>query len=470
MSNILIVDDEPSICWALEQALSEDGHDVITTATAEDALDLVAAGNPDVVIMDIRLPGLDGLTALEKLKDHVRKTPVIMITAFGNIETAVQAVHRGAFEYLTKPFDLDEAVSVIRRALESNGLSLPVEGDELSGATTEQLLLGSSPVMQDVFRKIAYVANHDVPVLITGESGTGKELVAAAIHRYSNQSNGPFIPVCIPAMNDSMMESELFGHTKGAFTGAVAERDGLLKAADKGTAFFDEIGDIALSTQIKLLRVLETKSVIPVGGNNGRASDFRLVAATNRNLEALVQTGAFREDLFYRLNVYRIEVPPLRDRRADIPLLAQHFMRRLDPEGQVNLSEDSLREMTNRQWKGNVRELRNAIEHAVIVTRSGEIRPDAFPPPSQMLLEENKNPSNLQQAVHAWWNSHCKTLGDPSETSDVYDTFLAETEPVLLANALKSSHGNRQEAAKILGMHRQTLRDKLKKYCMNEDV
>ncbi|MBR9803155.1 sigma-54-dependent Fis family transcriptional regulator, partial [bacterium] len=394
---------------------------------------------------------------------------LLMITAFGSLDTAIQAVQRGAFEYLTKPFDLDEAVSVIRRALESRGLPRPAESAESSVEPTEELLLGSSPVMQDVFRKIAYVAKHDVPVLVTGESGTGKELIAAAIHRYSDRCSGPYIPVCIPAMNESMVESELFGHTKGSFTGAVAERDGLLKAADKGTAFFDEIGDTAVTTQVKLLRVLETKSVTPVGGNIGRTSDFRLVAATNRDLEKLVKTGAFREDLFYRLNVYRIEIPPLRKRIEDIPLLANHFLQRLDPECTVKLSEEALRELTSRHWKGNVRELRNAVEHAVIVTRSGEIHPEAFPPPSRILLNENSNSPTLQQAVQEWWDTNDKNSDDFSQPSDVYEAILAEVEPVLLKNAMKSSNGNRQEAAKRLGMHRQTLRDKLRKYGMNEE-
>lgn len=470
MSRILIVDDEASICWALERALSEVGHEVVTTATAEDALEHLEQRAADVVVMDVRLPGLNGLAAMERLRESAPRTPVIIMTAFGSLDTAVRAVNQGAFEYLTKPFDLDEAVGVIRRALESQQRETSDEVEEAASDSSEQLLLGTSPVMQDVFRKIAYVAKHDVPVLVTGESGTGKELVAAAIHRYSTRSSGPFVPICVPAMNESMVESELFGHTKGAFTGAVAEREGLLRAADRGTAFFDEIGDISLTTQIKLLRVLETKSVTPVGGNFGKASDFRLVAATNRPLEEMVASGDFREDLFYRLNVYRIEIPPLRERPEDIAPLAQHFMRRLDPEGQVTLSAAAVDELRRRSWQGNVRELRNAVEHAVIVTRSGEIPPAAFPAPSGGGAESVVQRGGLQGAVEEWWAGLDPSRGESSEPRDLYEAFLAEVEPALLAKALQWSQGNRQEAARVLGIHRQTLRDKLRKYGMNDDV
>mgnify|MGYP002622899578 FL=1 len=465
MSSILIVDDEPSICWALQQALTDDGHRVVTTATAEEALQRIGDLKPDVIVMDIRLPGIDGLTALEQLRERIPQTPVIMITAFGSLDTAVKAVNRGVFEYLTKPFDLDEAIGIIRRALESQ--SHDRDSPE-TAADREPWLLGASPVMQDVFRKIAYVARHDVPVLITGESGTGKELVAAAIHRYSTRSEGPFIPVCVPAMNEAMVESELFGHTKGDFTGAVAERDGLLTAAHGGSAFFDEIGDISLTIQTKLLRVLETKSVVPVGGNLGRNSDFRLVAATNRHLEETVAQGLFREDLFYRLNVYRIEVPPLRERREDISILANHFMRRLDPEGHVWFSDAAVTSLMNRQWKGNVRELRNAVEHAVIVTRSGEIQPDAFPAEVGSGATLVRNPSGLQQLIRDWWSANASPTANPAETGALYEAFLAEVEPLLLTEALAKSDGNRQEAARLLGIHRQTLREKLRKYGLND--
>jgi len=463
MSSILVVDDEPSICWTLEQALTDDGHDVVATSTAEEALQIAGRMRPDAVVMDIRLPGMDGLEALEALKNVTRNTPVIMITAFGNLDTAVQAIKRGAFEYLTKPFDLEDAIQVVRRALGSKP-ALPPGEQPQAPPIHSQTLLGSSPGMQAVFRKIAMVAAHDVPVLITGESGTGKELVASAIHRYSNRSNGPFIPVCIPAMNESVLESELFGHSRGAFTGAVDERRGLLQAADKGTAFLDEIGDISLATQVKLLRVLETKVVTPVGRDEQYTSDFRLVAATHRNLEEMVTRGEFREDLFYRLSVFRIEIPPLRERMEDIPLLARHFMRNVDPQRVISLSPAALEELVSRPWNGNIRELRNVIEHAVIVTRSGEISPRSFPPPMRRGEDPAQRPQ-LAEALREWWKEAYQESGPSPE--GMHEAFLASAEPVILEEALKLTGGNRQEAARILGMHRQTLREKIRKYGLN---
>ncbi|MBV07639.1 sigma-54 dependent transcriptional regulator [Rubinisphaera sp.] len=469
MSNILIVDDEPSICWALEQALAEDGHIITTTATAEDALEITRRQIPDVVVMDIRLPGIDGLTALEQLQSRIGATPVIMITAFGNLETAVKAINRGAYEYLTKPFDLEDAIQVIRKALNAKPrgeLSTEINSTQV---VSEQELLGKSPAMQAVFRKIAVVAERDVPVLVTGESGTGKELVAVAIHRYSKRSTGPFIPVCVPAMNVSVIESELFGHAKGSFTGAITERHGLLEAANQGTAFFDEIGDIEMTTQIKLLRVLETKMISPVGGNDQRSSDFRLVAATNRNLEAMVAEEKFREDLFYRLNVFRIEIPPLRERPEDIPLLAEHFMRNLDPTGEVQLSPTALKELNSRPWNGNVRELRNVIEHAVIVTRSGEISAKSFPPPTTRTSDDSGSTHQLNIAIENWWNEQLQSIPKAASVEGLYEKFLTEAEPTLLSQALRLSKGNRTEAAQILGIHRQTLREKLKNANLSED-
>ncbi|MDA1214381.1 MAG: sigma-54 dependent transcriptional regulator, partial [Planctomycetota bacterium] len=303
MSTVLIVDDEPAICWALEQALTDHGHRVLTAPNGEDALIMAEQTKPDVVLMDVRLPGHDGLTVMKELQQKFAETPVIVMTAFGNLETAVDAVSHGAFEYLTKPFDLDAAVEIIRRAL------APIHSMETRGTDTTTddanrgFLLGVSKPMQTIFRQIALVAERDIPVLITGESGTGKELIATAIHRYGKRSAGPFVPICVPAMSENLIESELFGHVRGAFTGAETERTGLLNLSHGGTAFFDEMGDMTLATQVKLLRVLETKSVFPVGSNLSMTTDFRLVAATNRDVEEMVAAGELREDLYYRLNV-----------------------------------------------------------------------------------------------------------------------------------------------------------------------
>lgn len=462
MSRVFIIDDEPSICWALEQCLSEEGYDVSVFANAEDAIDSTSLA-PHAILMDVRLPGMDGLTALAKFREQLPETPVIIMTAFGNLETAVQAINRGALDYLTKPFNLDDAVGLVHRALQTQVVSTSTEEHEPTLATEQ--LLGNSPAMQAVFRNIALVAERDVPVLITGESGTGKEVIAAAIHRYSKRATGPFVPICIPAMSESVLESELFGHAKGSFTGAVAERKGLLEAADGGTAFFDEIGEIAIPTQIKLLRLMESRSITPVGGNETRKLDFRLIAATNRNLEQMVRKSEFREDLFYRLNVFRIEVPPLRDRREDIPVLAEHFIRQVDPDRRVSLSDKARDVMLNRDWPGNVRELRNAIEHAVVVTREGEIQPAAFPEP-MMLADPSSPQSNLTSAVRNWWQ---RQLRENAKVSNLHEKFLSEAETELFKSALEQTGGNRKEASRLLGIHRQTLREKSRRYGIEDE-
>lgn len=468
MSRVLVVDDEQAICWALQQALTEDGHRVVTVATAEEALKASQSERPDVILMDVRLPGMDGIAALAELRKDPASTPVIIMTAFGSLDIAVGAINSGAFEYLPKPFDLDDAISVIRRALDSAARHpdpLPTAGPE---PDDHGPLLGTSPAMQAIFRRIALVAEHEIPVLISGESGTGKELVASVIHQYSRRSSGPFVPVCVPAMNESLVESELFGHARGAFTGAQFERQGLLAAADGGTAFFDEIGDVSPVTQVKLLRVLETRSVTPVGSNSPAATSFRLVAATNRSLEQMVRDGTFREDLYYRLNVFRIELPPLRERGDDAVLLARHFLRRTAGNDRIVFSDDAVRTLQTRPWYGNVRELRNAVEHAVVVTRGRTIGPDAFPEPMCRLAGDSNSTRSLHNSIQDWLAAH--ELGtSESPGMSLLDRFLAETEPLLLQSALNAADGNRSEAARRLGMHRQTLRERLKRYDMTID-
>ncbi|MBX3437858.1 MAG: sigma-54-dependent Fis family transcriptional regulator, partial [Planctomycetaceae bacterium] len=280
MSRILIVDDEPSIGWTLQQALRDEGYEVDLVPSVEDAWAYCERATPDVIVMDVRLPGVDGLEALRERPRGLRHTPVVIMTAFGNLDTAVRAISSGAFEYLTKPFDLDDAVEIIRRAIDSRKAADSGEIRAASATLLGELLIGTSPAMQAVFRKIALAAEHDVPVLITGESGTGKELVAMALHRHGRRADGPFVPICVPAMSEALVESELFGHKSGAFTGAASDRTGLLAQAEGGVAFLDEIGDITPAVQVKLLRALETRQVVPVGANPPVTCDFRLIAAT----------------------------------------------------------------------------------------------------------------------------------------------------------------------------------------------
>ena len=462
MSHVLIVDDEPSICWALRECLTDEGFSVDVAGTAEQALGLANQHAPDVIVMDVRLPGMDGLKAMKQLRDKSSVVPIIIMTAFGSLKTAVDAIDGGAFDYLTKPMDLDKAVAVVRQAVSISPKSPPAAAEP-----DDALIVGSSPKMQEVFRRIALVAERDVPVLITGESGTGKDLVARAIHQHSRRK-GSFVPICIPALSETVIESELFGHSRAAFTGADRERSGLLELANGGTAFIDEIGDVSLNLQAKLLRVLETGELRPVGSNDCRMASFRLIAATHRILEQRVTSGEFRGDLFFRLNVFRIEIPPLRERLDDLPALTQRFLMNCPRGGSIlQMSEEALNELTKRPWHGNVRELRNVVESASVVCRGDTIFPHHLSDPTSLLTPQPTDHSldplkRLNSAIHSW---SAAQLNNPSATvDDLYDRFLKAAEPALLGTAIEHAGGQRGEAAKILGIHRETLRDKLKRF------
>ncbi len=461
MSHVLIVDDEPSICWALRECLTDEGYSVDVAGTAEQALIVAERLQPDVIVMDVRLPGIDGLQALRQFRGKSISVPIIIMTAFGSLKTATSAIDGGAFDYLTKPIDLDNAISVVRQATTASKQAV----DRKLTVRDEELIVGSSPVIQDVFRKIALVAERDLPVLITGESGTGKDLVAQAIHQHSHR-HGSFVPICIPALSETVVESELFGHMRGAFTGADHERRGLLEMANSGTAFIDEIGDIPMNLQAKLLRVLETGELRPVGGSECRQASFRLIAATNRRLEQRVADGKFRSDLFYRLNVFRIEMPPLRERMEDIPALAERFLLNGSRHGQhLHLSDDTMKELQSRLWFGNVRELRNVIESASVICRGYTIAPEHLPKPvPSMTNVENGSQfdveSRLHNAVQAWTNAQ---LSAETSRGVLYDQLLKAVEPAALNATLSFVKGQRGEASKLLGIHRETLREKLRR-------
>lgn len=473
MTHVLIVDDEPAICWAFKECLSDEGFTVDVAGSAEQALEISDRRTPDVVVMDIRLPGMDGIAALQKLQTKMSSTPVIIMTAFGSLSTAVKAIDGGAFDYLTKPIDLEKAVAVVRQAVNAaqSASGTPVADDT---SHNDELIIGSSPAMQEVFRRIALVAERDVPVLITGESGTGKDLVARAIHQHSRRK-GSFVPVCIPALSESVVESELFGHSRGAFTGADQERKGLLELANQGTAFIDEIGDVPLNVQVKLLRTLETHEVRPVGSGTCRTASFRMIAATNRQLEQRVAEGEFRHDLFFRLNVFRIEIPPLRDRVEDIRPLVQRFLKNSRSSGHpLSISDAAMVELESRAWQGNVRELRNVIESATVVCRGDFIQPEHLPQPvtslnSDRIAAPDVRPANssaaLAEVAREWMLEQVRTAD--ADVRDLYEKFLQTVEPELITIALQSTNGHRGSAARLLGMHRETLREKLKR--MGED-
>ncbi|AMV37110.1 sigma-54-dependent transcriptional regulator [Planctomyces sp. SH-PL62] len=462
MSRVLIVDDEASICWAFGEYLGDLGHEVAVASTAEEGLEAARQGPFDAVVLDVRLPGLDGLSAMSAFRDRLGAAPIVIITAFGSLDTAVRAMEAGAFDYLVKPFDLDQAGAVVQRALESGGAA--IGGAKGGHVGPGPGLVGSSPPMQALFKQIALVAATDVPVLITGESGTGKELVARAIHQNSPRRSRTFLPVCLAALSPGLVEGELFGHMRGSFTGASQDRKGLLELAAGGTVLLDEIGDVPLGMQVKLLRAIEHREVAPVGDARPRPIDVRFLAATNRPLPRLMADGLFREDLFFRLSVFPIHIPPLRDRLGDVPELARFFLKQVDPhqDGAAALRDDTLAELVRRPWVGNVRELRNAIERAAIVARGGPILPEHLPAAIASPGPDGAGGDGLDASIARWTEAALDAA--PDESDSLYDRFLAQVEPPMLRAVLRRESNNKALASQRIGIHRSTLRQKLRKY------
>jgi len=446
------------------------GHEIAAASSAEQALELAEDYQPDVIVLDVRLPGMDGLTAIEHLREHVGQVPIVVITAYGDLQTAVKAVRNGAFEYIVKPFDLDQMQRTLQRALDRKR---PADVKSLPSQHVEGLV-GKTPEMQEVFKRIALAAASHACVLLCGESGTGKELAARAIHRYGSRSDGSFVAVNVASLSPSLAESELFGHVRGAFTGADESRTGLLVQADGGTLFLDEVADIPLATQVKLLRALEHGEVMPVGSNEMITADFRVVSATHQDLAHKVQDGTFRHDLYFRVCTLQIDIPPLRGRRDDIEELARHFLTHLTSDAQMpcpDLSPETVAELRQRPWHGNVRELRNAIEHAVIVSRGGAIIPEHLPAPaaSSLIPAEYREASIKQQIallIGQWAEAQ---FSDSPDAKDLYDRLLRTVEPALLRVAMEKNRDQYAAAARSLGMHRTTLRKKLDQYGIGKD-
>ncbi|HBJ36240.1 MAG TPA: sigma-54-dependent Fis family transcriptional regulator [Planctomycetaceae bacterium] len=489
--NVLVVDDEPAICWGFEKLLRGEGHAVLTAGSAEAGLKLAAANRISLIILDVRLPGESGLDALPKFIAASGGAPVIVITAFGDLETAVTAVRQGAVDYLTKPFRLEDAAEVCRQALRRSVARIDNRGDAnldcdpkasqpwVPGLASKGLrepghadaLVGTSAAMQKVFRQIALVAASDLSVLITGETGTGKELVAAAIHRHSHRKDRPYLAIAPVALSPSLLESELFGHVRGAFTGANEDRKGFFETAAGGTILLDEIGDLPLAAQVKLLRVLEQRQFTPVGSVAPRDCDVRILAATHRDLRNAVAAATFREDLLYRLTAVTIELPPLRTRTEDIAVLAKHFLRRMGyPDPEIAIDDSLVRHLSKRRWLGNIRELRNAVEHAAVIARGRPLDIADFPEPQTAGVAINE--ASLESEIERWtWQAiesepAVVDGGDAdSETpGQLYERFLAATEPALIRTVLNATGGNRAAAAQRLGMHRATLRERMKRY------
>ncbi len=453
MSKILVVDDEQTICWGLEKLGKSLGHQVIVASSAEQGLRLAAECQPDLLILDVRLPGIDGLSAMEEFRRLLGLAPIVVITAFGELATAVKAVQNGAFEYVLKPFDLDEIRGTIRRAFLATQSRLGTETDlPVDG------MLGKTPVMQAVFKQIALAASADVAVLLQGESGVGKATAARVIHRHSSCGTGPFVTANLAALDASQAEIELFGE----MTGELA-RPGLLVEADGGTLFLEEVTQIPLATQAKLLRALEQAEVVPGDGDQPVKPNFRMISSTDRNLPNKVQSGEFRQDLFYRLAAFEILLPPLRERQADIPVLARCFA--FQRRGRsVNFAEETINELISRAWHGNVRELRNAIDHALVVGRAGLILPEYLPAPLPAFQLEPGAPDSqglLGELAKQWADD---LLGDPQSEGFVYEKFLQEVEPALLESAMDRFANECAPAARALGLHRTTLKRKLDQY------
>jgi two-component system nitrogen regulation response regulator GlnG len=467
MAHLLVVDDEQSICWGLCRLGQQMGHTVATAGSAEEALKLAKTEPPQAIVLDVRLPGMDGLTAMEQFRQVAGEVPIIVITAYGDLATAVQTVRNGAFDYLVKPFDLGLAQRAIQRALQATprGDAVPPETE----SDRQTRIVGRSPAMQQVFKRIALVAASEACAHIHGESGTGKELVARAIHRYSRRADGPFIAVNLAALSPSLAESELFGHERGAFTGADQTRRGLLEQAHDGTIFLDEVADIPRDLQVKLLRALEHGEVLPVGAARPVQSNFRVISATNQNLAERVASGEFRQDLYFRLITFEIELPPLRQRREDIRLLAEHFLERLaarNGRAPLQLTPEALAELERRPWYGNVRELRNALDHALVLARGGEILPEHLPAPITTSLQASPSPdARIADLIRQWAEQRLQTC---QEEDNLYEALLALVEPPLLRAVLEHDHQQCATAARRLGLHRTTLRKKLEQRGLQE--
>jgi two-component system response regulator PilR (NtrC family) len=452
-SRILVVDDEESLREVLTIMLHREGYRVDAAADGAQALMRLKEYAYDLVISDIKMPRLDGFELLRHIKDRTPETAVIMITAFSSTEEAVDAMKQGAYDYITKPFKNEEIRLIVRNALERQALRHEnVElKKELGLRYSLGSLIGKSKSMQDVYDLILKVAGSRVNVLITGESGTGKELVAKAIHFNSDRRDKPFIPINCGAIPENLLESELFGHEKGSFTGAVQQKSGLFEMANCGTLFLDEIGELPPMMQVKLLRVLQEREFRRVGGTKDIQVDVRLIAATNKDLEAEVARGTFREDLFYRLNVIRIPLPPLRERREDLPLLIEHLFCKLSDTPSVRVSEKAMRRLLDYQWPGNIRELENFLERCVVLG-AGEITEDHLPP--QIRGRAMNCPGQIDQI--------------PDTGLDL-DEYLGNIEKEILLKALERTGGVRKKAAELMGITFRSIRYRLAKFGIEAD-
>ncbi len=477
MSRILVVDDEENIRFTLKELLKREGQGYIVDEASDGkaAIESVGAQDYSVVIMDIRMPRMDGMTALREMKRLRPEIIVVLITAHGTQKVALEAIQAGAWDYFTKPFDLTEVRVVVRRAMEKARLMRLIREMRDQGIHRYRYdrIIGQSDSMQEVFNLVERVLDNDVTVLITGESGTGKELVASAIHNNSQRKDKPFIKVNTAAIPESLLESELFGHERGAFTGAVAQKVGKVEAANGGTLFLDEIGDMTLPLQAKLLRMLQEREIERVGSVKVVKVDLRVVAATNRDLARMVEKNEFREDLYYRLNVIPIHLPPVRKRRDDIPLLIDFFIERYNPKLNRNISEVSeaaLQKLLNYSWPGNVRELENVMQRVLLLAQGTTIQLEDLPPTvrGDSPLARPPMSGDLPEAAEMLRDLDLSSLLDTSDfnlaLADRLQMISDHIEKFLIRAALKTKNGHRQETADLLGISRKSLHNKMVRY------
>ena len=466
MSNktLIIAEDDESIRLVTSRYLQDLGYEIFMATNLKELWKIIESNKGDVLITDVMLPDGELFDILPQIVEYRENLPVIVVSAKNNLQTAISATKQGAYEYLPKPFDLDELQKLIKKALESK--QNLKNKTKIRNESEKQLIVGRSPAMQDLYKSIARLSQNDLTVMIYGESGTGKELVAKALHKYSTRSEKPFIALNMAAIPNDLIESELFGHEKGSFTGAHQKSDGKFKLAEKGTLFLDEIGDMPIDAQTRLLRVLQEGEFTPIGGKEKIQADTRIIAATHKNLSNLIEKGEFREDLFYRLNVVPISIPPLRERKEDIPELVNHFLDKakdlqLEPK---KFTTESFQILEKYQWPGNVRELENFILKLCALYIDENIM-------NEDLTEEILNLQKLDQQMLDTDNQFSKILENylsrninkinKEYQGDVYNYFVTELEKVLLLEVLKNKNGNQLKAAELLGLNRNTLRKKI---------
>ena len=473
MQNILIVDDDKSIRYSLKRMM-EGKYSILTAQNGEEALERVKESFPDLILMDIKMPGRSGIDVLREIKLIDPKSPVIIMTAYGTTETAIEAMKYGAFDYILKPFPIPQMKGLVEKALslrtmmKQEVIYASPEGEE---SDEGERIIGSSPKMQEIYKIVGQIAPSNVTVLLRGESGTGKELFARAIYQHSSRSNLPFLPVNCAAIPDTLLESELFGHEKGSFTGATSRRIGKLEQCQGGTIFLDEIGDMSLSTQAKLLRVLQEKNFERLGGTETIKVDIRLIVATNKDLEEAIGNGKFREDLYYRLNVVSIMIPPLKERKEDIPGLVSYFLKKFNRElkkGIVGITPSAMAKIASYGWPGNVRQLENVLKRAMVLCQGEWILED------QLLFEkgwerreaqEESSKKNVEDLLDALFEEFSTASVTPQDLD-----MISSLERGLILRALQKTRGNQLKAAALLGINRSTLRGKMERYNIKKEV